>query len=110
MNGENGVHLPIAQHGIHEPICVLPERPMLAQGQVIGDVAVEHMGQIVITVSVVLIDVVGILLEGNVGARLAAGSIAVTAIVTLVVGQAFRPSVIHLKGKPVAEALLRREL
>src|SRR5258708_37194720 len=76
---------------------------MDAERKLISKVAVEDISYVVIAESVVLIDVVGVLLEGHVGAGLAPRGIAIPAVVTLVVGQAFCPRIVDLKRQPVAE-------
>jgi hypothetical protein len=57
----------------------------------------------VIAESVILVDVVGVLLEGHVGAGLAGRGVAVSAVVALVVGQTFRPRIVELEGEASAE-------
>src|SRR5258708_2642538 len=83
---------------------------MLSERQLISKVAVEHVGYVVIAESIILIDVVGVLLEGHIGASLAARGIAIPAVITLVVGQTFRPRIVDLESQPAAEPPLECEL
>src|SRR5258708_17038541 len=89
MYCEDRVDTPVAQDCVHKLVRILAISAMLAEGQLISKVAVENVGYVVIAKSVILIDVIGVLLEGHIGAGLAAGGVAIAAVITLVVGQTF---------------------
>src|SRR5437870_1584578 len=59
---------------------------------------------------VIQVDIIHIQLERDIRTSLAAGEVAVAAIVALVIGQAFRPGVVSLVRQTVAQPLLGAEL
>src|SRR5690349_2949235 len=83
---------------------------MLAERKFVSQVAVEHVGHIVIAKPVILVDVVSVLLERHIGTGLTRGGIAVSAVVTLIIRQTFRPRVIQLERQPAAQTALEGEL
>ena len=90
MDGEDRVHLPVAQDCVDNLVRVASELPSAAERQFVSEVAVEDVGDVVIAKSVIQADVVGVLLEGHVGAGLAGRGIAVSSVIAHRVGETFR--------------------
>jgi len=73
VDGEDGVHLPVTEDCVNNFVRVLSKGAIFAVGKLVGQVSVEYAGDVVVAESVILVDVVDVLLEGDIGAGLAGG-------------------------------------